>query len=304
MRIAAFSWRGIEGLADGAAQLAQSGSPADLVVVTGPSGSGKSRLLWTLVAAKERLAPYGAGVADSELVRAGAAAKVDLDWWFSEHERARVGLREPVQHTEVSFPAARGLPPVQDPAVNELLGRYDHDPRTGKLDYVPPDRAMPTITSSGGDSLFDQKRRRLTRGGEKYASIRRMAVELVRRGGEQAEELGRVFSSLCPHLRLGAVSGSNDLLLVRRSGRSVALTSSSSSEWEAFAIAATMVVVGLHASTVLYDTPEKHLSGAEAARRMRALREAFPATQWIVATACEEVAALEGAIVVRLGGVE
>ena len=301
MKIAALSWRGVAGLPDGAAELVAGGVPSDIVVVTGPSGSGKSRLLLSVVAAKERLAPYGPGVPD-EAIAGNGAAKIAIDWWFSDEERADVGLDAAHHHSEVLFPKTKGVPAVQGPAVNELLSRYSHSPRIGKIDYVPPNRTMPLASSASGDSEFDQKRRRLSAGSEKYAAVRRLAVELVRRGGQRAEELSRLFTALCPHMKLGGVTATNDLELVRSSGRGVPVSRASSSEWEAFLLAATVVIIGLHGSVLLYDTPELHIDGKEAARRLLALHTAIPTTQIIVATKAEEIVGLESARVVRLGG--
>ena len=63
---------------------------------------------------------------------------------------------------------------------------------------------------------------------------------------------------------------------------------------------ATLVFVGLDNSIVLYDTPELHIDGQEAARRLTLLREAFPATQFIVATTSAAVIAASQKTV-RLG---
>lgn len=301
MKIAALAWRGVAGLTDGGVELVSGGLPQDLIVVTGPSGSGKSRLLWSIVAAKERLAPYGPGANDESITGGSGNAKIAVDWWFSEAERSDVGLDGAHHHTEVLFPRAK-MPAVQAPAVNELLSRYSHDRRIGKVDYVPPDRIMPSTASASGDSEFDQKRRRLSRGNEKYAACRRLAVDIVRRGGSKADELARLFNALCPHLKLGGVTPTNDLELIRASGRNTFVSRASSSEWDAFALAATIVIVGLHESVILFDTPELHLDGAEAARRVSVLRNAIPTTQLIVATRAEAVVALEGARVVELGG--
>lgn len=300
MKIAALSWRGVAGLADAGVELVAGGVPNDLVVVTGPSGSGKSRLLWSIVAAKERLAPYGPGVTDENITGGSGTAKIAVDWWFSERERGDVGLDGAHHHTEALFPKPK-MPAVQAAAVNELLARYSHDRTKGKLDYVPPDRMMPQSASASGDTEFDQKRRRLSRGSEKYAACRRLAIDIVRKGGSKADELTRLFGALCPHVRLGGVTASNDLELVRPSGRSVIVSRASSSEWEAFALAVTIVVVGLHESVILYDTPELHLDGAEAARWLAVLRQALPTTQLIVATKAPAVVAMEGARVVPLG---
>jgi len=76
----------------------------------------------------------------------------------------------------------------------------------------------------------------------------------------------------------------------------------SMSEKQAFAIAASMVLVGVQHSVVLFDTPELYLSGAEARRQLEVLRSFAPTNQWIVATCAEEIAAMAAhRNLVRLG---
>jgi len=300
MKLAAVSWLGVAGLQDGSADLCDGGRPADLIAITGAPGTGKSRLLLGIVHAKERLAPYGAGPSDAAITGGGdKAAKVMLRWSLSEAEQAEVGLRQALCDSEALFPAIKGLPVANDPALLELLQRYDHEPSTGKLDYVPPGRALPSSATAAGDFVSELRRKRLSSGSEKYAVIKRLVIEAMRRRDPQVQRLRSLFGKLCPGRHLGGVTRDSDIELLSRSG-SGALGSCSSSEWEAFAVAATLVFVGLDNSIVLYDTPELHIDGQEAARRLTLLREAFPATQFIVATTSAAVIAASQKTV-RLG---
>jgi hypothetical protein len=301
MKIAYASWLGIAGLPDGATDWAAGGgTPSDLVAVTGPPGSGKSRLLYALAHAKERLAPYGSPPPDSTIIEPEGTAKVQITWAISESEQASVGLTERTSTTEVLYPPMKGFMVGNDPAMIELLERYSHSPEVGKLDYVPPDRVLPRSATSTGDFVAEQKRRRLATGSEKYGGIKTLVIDAVRRRDPRCVRLRTLFKDLVPGKSLGSVTSDSDLEVVPTSGKPGSLRTCSSSEWEAFAIAATMVFVGLAHSIILYDTPELHLDDAEAGRRFGVLRAAFPVAQWIVATKSPSIVAAASAVV-RLG---
>lgn len=283
MKIHGLSWAGVTGLRDGKADFAGSaGLPADLVAVTGPPGSGKSRLLALIAHTKERLAPYGSPPAD-DLVTSGAA-KVVMQWWLSESEQRLVGARDRLLQSEVLYPRPKGLAPLTDPSLIEILERYSHSPEIGKLDYVPPDRAKPTIAGASGDLVAEQKRKRLASGSGKYASIKQLAVQCMRARDPRVPELRGLFSDLCRTRRLGNPTADGDIDMLAPSGAHIPLRHASSSEWEAFAMAATVVLVGLQSSIVLYDTPELYIEGPDAAERLASLRRYAPTTQLIVAT--------------------
>jgi hypothetical protein len=307
MRIASVAWKGVAGVADGALDFARDGGiPADLVVVTGPPGSGKTRLLETIIAGKERVAAYGPRPKlDDLLGREGTAAKIVLDWWLSEDERSFVGVRTPVQTTEAIY-ARSGVPELApDPAIGLLLERYDHDPRNGKIDYIPADRGLPSYATSVSDPVYEQRTKRLSRGPDKYAALSKLATDTVLGRGDSArvEALSTLFTKLCPHLRLGKVSSTGDLEIAREGVPPVPVSRLSMSEKQAFMIASSLVLVGVQNSVVLFDTPELFSSGAEARRRLEVMRGFAPTNQWIVATCAEEIVAMaDHKSLVRLGG--
>lgn len=301
MKIASLSWTGVAGLVDGSADLSrQGGLPADCVAVTGPSGSGKSRLLYAIAHAKERLAAYGSPAPNETITGRDGAAKIQLTWALTEAEQTAIGLPQVLVPSEVLYPPAKGFSAMNDPALLELLERYSHSPEVGKLDYVPPDRVLPRSFTVCGDFVNEQRRKRLSFGSEKYAAMRGLVVDAVRRRDPRVIRLQRLFMELCPGRKLGAATADADLELITLGGRPGALRTAASSEWEAFSIAATMVFVGLSGSIVLYDTPELHLDEEEAARRLSILRSAFPTTQFIVATKAKSIVE-SASIVLELG---
>src|SRR5262245_17434526 len=126
MKLRRVTTDGVRGIADRSYDLTdRTGAAASVVVVTGPSGSGKTSFLDAVAAAKEDIAPWGAGHSWTKVVRAGAgAAKVRLEWELNDEERRRVGLDTPVIETESIFSPT--TPPGQghDPRVATALERY------------------------------------------------------------------------------------------------------------------------------------------------------------------------------------
>lgn len=302
MKIAGVSWAGVAGLADGSAEFTAGGTtPLGLVVISGPPGSGKSRLLATIAHTKERLAAYGPVPPDELVSGKTGAAKVSIQWWLSANEQRVAGLRSQLSSSEVMFPRPRGLPPLNDPGLLEVLGRYSHDPAIGKVDYIPAERVRPATSGSSGGEVAEQRRRRLSTSSDKYASIKQLAWQCMQNRDPRIAGVRRLFAELCPGRMLGNTTEDGDIDLLTSAGAHTPLRLASSSEWEAFTLAATFVLCGLQESVVLYDSPELHLDGVEAARRLGVLRAAAPTSQFIVATRSVPILEAAGALV-RLGG--
>src|SRR5688500_17911097 len=91
MRLAKVGFLGVASLPDESFDLRRHGEPRDMVVVTGPQGSGKTAFLEAIIIAKEESAPYG-GRPRRRIVRHGrASAKITMDWVFDDEEIARLG---------------------------------------------------------------------------------------------------------------------------------------------------------------------------------------------------------------------
>src|SRR5690349_18523054 len=101
MRLRGARCLGVAGVPDGDYSFLDpsSGAALDFVLVTGPSASGKTRLLEVIALAKEAIAPYGTPHETAHLIRTGSrGAKVVLAWEFDEEERGYAGLDdEPVE---------------------------------------------------------------------------------------------------------------------------------------------------------------------------------------------------------------
>ena len=93
----------------------RTGEPHSLVLVTGPSASGKTRLLEAVIAAKEWVAPYGARPQPAGWIRPGeTASKVSLGWRLNAEEQAYGALNDASAETESIFTTVGVTMPEDD----------------------------------------------------------------------------------------------------------------------------------------------------------------------------------------------
>ena len=140
MKIARVTVSGVRGLPDRTFDLTDpsSGRPLDMVFVTGAPGSGKTSFLDAIAAAKEDVAPYGPRLSPAPYVRRGSvAAKIRVDWWLTDDERARLAADKPEISSESIL--SPSIPPsaAHDARLVALLGAYDHSPATPKIRVLP-----------------------------------------------------------------------------------------------------------------------------------------------------------------------
>jgi hypothetical protein len=324
MKIQRLITNGFRGLPDRTFELGEprGGSPFDLVFVTGPAGSGKTSFLDAIVAAKENVGPYGQLRAPAEYVRRGeSGAKVRVDWVLSEEERSRSGAPSSQIATESIFASAFVPTPAHDPAIVSILGEYDLDPRTGKVEFFHARRRLPrgvnarSITAAAVPSIA--RGMRLLRDDAKYAGLEEHAVQAFlgldvgdpnERGGERlaAAQLAAAFSTLCRTKRLDGVrriDGGLEPRFIDGGGGQYGIDQLSDSERQAFLFAGTFVRSGVSGSLVLIDTPELHLSGADAQAFVTALTRLGADNQLVIATSSAEVLAIASpSQVIRLEG--
>jgi len=295
MKLLSVETNGCRGVADRRYMLSSAGAPHPIVAVTGAEGSGKTSLLDAIAFGKEVVAPYGSPPAAAEIVRPGLdECKIVIEWWLDPDEAAYAANDGA---TTEAIVRRHGLPDTDaDVGLASVLERYGHDPAIGKIDYFPDDRRIPAHGHGAFDLELDQKMRRLTRGPDKYAALSRFARDALRgeAGPERGAALQELFHQLSPRARLAGLSALGAPVFHGPGGSETPLERLSTSARMAFLFAATFVMVGLHESVVLIDTPELGLGPDDAARLLRVLRAFAPSTQLVVATRDRGVLELAG----------
>ena len=317
MKIQRLSVDGFRGLPDRSFLFTEprSGRAAPLVVVTGPTGSGKTSFLEAIIAGKERVAAYGPVPSESACVRPGAgAAKVKIAWELSEGDRQRTGADLTTLEGEAIFGGAL-TPPMNDPALTALLGDYDADPASSKVEYFHATRRMAIGQSVDATQLASgpvERARRLTRDDAKHAGLVRFIVAAGL--GLDVDPLGNprppgrgtaAFAKLCTSKRLSGLYRAGDGVFPGfqdDAGRALGLTQLSDGELDALLFATAFVRNGIRGSVVLVDTPELHRSDAEARALVDGLLSIEEDNQLVVATRAPSVIGMvPRELVVQLG---
>lgn len=261
MKICRIELRGVRGLPDASFDTVdpRTGRPHRLVLVTGPSASGKTRLLEAILAAKELIAPYAAPPETSPWIRPGAgSARVGLLLELDDAERAWGGLDTNTVPAEAVFQHKGGFPP-EDDGVTAVLRRYEHGDDTGKFEYFPANRSIPANGLGLGLTPFQQRSVRATGDARKYACLTRVVYELSTGGGARASRFAEALARLSPTCRFEPTPSASALppCFPGRDGPRT-LNELSASEIDAVIFAATASLIGLSRSIVLVDTPELH----------------------------------------------
>ncbi|HVY44924.1 MAG TPA: hypothetical protein VHB21_03555, partial [Minicystis sp.] len=212
MKLLRATFLGVRGVPDATLHLgdATTGKPRDLVVVTGPPASGKTRALEAIVAAKEAVAPYGppqpgaAWIAPSE-----GAAKVALVFVLDEEEQVFAGTESPMAEVDVTF-YPRETRHDADEGTEAVLGRYAHD-GTGKIEYFPSTRRLPTYGPFAGLSPLEQRVLRPSKDTRKYSFVPRFLRELEDERRGAAEAFAERLAALSPTCRYEAGARSEGL---------------------------------------------------------------------------------------------
>ena len=309
MRLLRATFLGVRGLPDLTCHFgdAATQTPFDVVAVTGPAASGKTRMLETLLAAKEVLAPYGPPASGAPFVRAGERhAKVELSFVLDETERLAAGVDEPVQHAEALFrvgACAREL----DDGLASVLERYEHDARFGKVEYLPARRALSTRGPAHGLSAAEQRLYRAGSDERKYSFVPRLLLALPNEP-DTAARFGALVSSLAPGLAYVPGRASPLASFSSRGAEPALPHELSSSEADAVLVAATATLLRLERSIVLIDSPEHTVDEAHLASWTLALRasqggaEAGLGPQLVLATKSRELLRrMDGRAVIELG---
>lgn len=301
MKIAQATFLGVRGLSDETFDFTdRSGRlPSNFVLVTGPSASGKTRLLEGIVMAKEAVAPYAAGASVEGWHRDGVqAAKVVLNWWLNPEEQAAAGSNEELVTTEAIL-REDGIQVDADEGVLTVLERYRHDDAFGKVEYFPESRRLLAYGPAHGTGEMEQSSLRLETDVRKYGFVPRFIQELVRQPRKQTEFAERL-TRLSPTLRYAPGEHAEDCFW-SNGGAAVRYHALSSSEADAVIFAATSVMLGLSSSVVLIDRPDMHIGFDRLAPWLAALSTLGSDNQIIAASPNPAIAnGVEGAKVITL----
>ncbi len=287
MKISRFAARGVLGLRDLDLDFAGGAldGPRDVVIVSGPPASGKTRLFDLMLAALEAVGPYHG------MVRAS-------DWCADLEKGARVelglaieGIPEGAAERAVVELTAGGVRTAVDRRVAKLLSRYDHDPMHGKREYFPEGRQRAWGARCDGLGELEQSLLRSTKDAQKYSFVPRFLAEL-RHDAPRRTTFARQLELLSPSVRFSTAPRKDPTACFKnRMREEVPFVELSSSESEAVIIAATATLLGLHRSVIFLDRPELYVSSDRLADFVGALLQLGEQNQWFIATSDRNLAA-------------
>lgn len=302
MKIQRVTYLGVRGVPDLALDFLDpaTDTPHDLVVLSGPPAAGKTRALEALAAAVDAVAPHGPAIAGAPWIGAGSAAKVIFAAHLDEEERAYAGGEAVAYEAEVTF-----LPDRVDASADEglmaVLERYDHQHRTGKVEYFPSSRRLTLEQPWAGLSALEQAARGTGKDARKYSFVPRF-LRALEPGSAPARAFADALASLSPTCRYQHAPAAPGLprCFTSRHGAAVTAAELSHAEADAVLIAATAIAVQLTRSIVLIDRPELHVPKASVPGFVAGLRALGEDNQLLLASAAPAVHAAEGAFVVEL----
>jgi hypothetical protein len=303
MKLLRATFLGVRGLPDLTCDFSSGPNTArDLVVVTGPPSSGKTRLLEALLTAKEIMAPYGPPISPEPWIRPGAnAAKVQLTFLLDSDELRRAGTSSPIATGEAIFGPTACKYEIDD-GVMTVLERYEHDPRYGKIDYYAANRSLPPPGPVHGLTSFEQRIHRTTRDPRKYAFVPRFLLELRNDPAMQAR-FGEALGSLCEGLQYVAPSGADALRCFTSAGRPASsLYELSTTESEAVLFAASAALFHYDRSILFIDRPEQSTDERRIGAWLAAVRALAGGVQVFAASSSPAlVGSVESGALVSLG---
>lgn len=262
----------------------------DRVLITGGPGTGKTRLLELIVAAREMLANSERVMDPLSFIRPeNTTAKAILYWQLGAEEQATIGAASPAVSTEVIF--TQDEEDEVDARMNFLLERYGHDDATPKFEYFSAQRRLDVGGGAVSLEEGEQQGLRTSPSPRKFSWVP-LFLEMLPDDPERSARFAGILERLSPTCAYDVESH----VLSSRGRRLRSLTELSASEADAVMFGATAALVGLSGSIVLIDRPELH--GIEAQRAIAGLSALGSDNQLIMATSSPALAAhFDGAVV-------
>lgn len=299
MKIQRATFNGVAGVPDLTVDASDgSGAPHSMVVLSGPSASGKTRILEALIAAKEAIRPYGPMATGAAWMRGGNASKIRVTFHLDEAEREFAGTSAALLESEVIFHRDR-VEATADDGLKAVLGRYAHNPSFGKVDYFPVERRVPMFPPFAGIGSGEQRVGRLGKDQRKYGCVlpflRSLDQDPARR-----ERFATSLARLSPSCRYVPDPSGEVIPRCFSSRGSEPFTAAqlSHSEADAVVFAATAAMIGLDHSLVFIDRPDLHLDEVEPF--LEGLRALGQDNQLFITGGSRLAAAARGAHVVAL----
>jgi len=282
------------GVENGVYSFAKSPTEAhDRVLITGGPGSGKTRLLELIIAAREAMATGQRLLEQMSFIRPGnQTCKVILTWQLDAEEQATIGASSPAVSTELIFRFEEE--DELDQRLTFLFERYSHDDAVGKFEYFSERRRLDV---GGGEPEIheeEQAGQRTNPNPRKFSWLPSFLARLPDQP-EKGERFAKTLATFSP-----SCSYDRERHVLMSRGRALReLTELSASEADSVIFSATATLVGLSNSIILVDRPE--LCGIDPARAMAGLGALGTNNQIILASPSPAFAAGFDGAVVRLG---
>lgn len=294
MKLSELGIRGIAGLPDIQANFSSgTGVPHDLVVVSGPPASGKTRLCDLIVAALEAVGPYEGIVRPETWMGADASkvARVELGLWMNDEERATATpVANPTRATVTFVPG--DVISEAERGVRRLLERYDHDPEHGKREYLPEGRQRAWGRRKDGLGELEQMLVRVSKDPQKYSFVPRLIASLDTDRPRRAR-FASALEGLSPGLRLRTLDPDDhpERVFETPTNPMALYEELTAAEADAVILAATIAMCGLSHSIVIIDRPELYVPPQRLVLWAQGLLGLGLDNQWILATGSKELAA-------------
>jgi hypothetical protein len=291
MKISGLSFRGVASLPDMECNFVSSltGRPHDLVVISGPPASGKTRLCELMLAVLETVGPYQGMVRASDWYADEAVgARAEMDIWVADAPPTAGTLPT---RAVVDF-TGRGVRSDFDRAAGRQLTRYDHDPAHGKREYFPEGRQRAWGAREDGTAPLEQALLRPTKDPQKYSCIPRFLREL-RTDEPRRRTLANLLELISSTVRYSPAPRNADptACFTTFGGDRVSYRELSGAEADAVIIAATAAMIGLNHSVIFLDRPELYVPPTRLVPWVQALSRMGEGNQWFVASNDDGLAA-------------
>lgn len=289
MKISRFAASGVASLPDLDCDFLSpaTGRPHDLIVVSGPAASGKTRLCDLILATLEAAGGYLGIVSPHDWYAdpsRGARAEVDL--WLDEGPSPDGSAPPaPARGRAVVRFGAHGVGVEIERSVARRLSRYDHDPAHGKREYFHEGRQRAWGAREDGMGPHEQALLRCTKDPQKYSFVPGFLATLrIDEGRRRA--FAQNLELLSPGVRFSPAERIDEptACFVTKDGRRPAYADLSSAEADAVIIAATAALIALNHSIVVLDRPELYVAPDRLVDWVQALTQLGEGNQWIVAT--------------------